>query len=149
MDNGGQGFGKAKIGKYYITVSSRTGRFNLADPSQESTSTHLEVKDINTDEKIKSINIQTDYQVVADIINPNSFPYEVLSLVKKEIKRYWISTSRKEDEEFKKFLEDNIEGFVEGQIEHTKRYHRDMEEEHRASIEELERRFPTIINIKE
>jgi hypothetical protein len=76
---------------------SRVGRFNFADPSQDSISCHIVVfNELN--EKIKSTNIHPEYEIEGDDID------EVIDNLESANERVWYSSAQGEWKEMIEFL---------------------------------------------
>lgn len=99
-----------------LTISSRTGKFNLCS-DEEQVSCHVAVFD-DKNNKIKSTNFRLDYEENPDV----AYVEDAIYLLDECFKKMWIDTSRQEKQELLQFLKDNQEEIDKG----SKKYRVEM-----------------------
>jgi len=99
----------------YLTIQSRTGRFNLCDPSEESVSTNITLWEYGNPEPIKRVNIKTEYEMEHTDFDFEDIALEVINLLEAEDKRYFISTNRQNVADMKKLIEECSDDIPQGQ----------------------------------
>lgn len=99
-----------------IRIFSRTGHYNLCNPSEETVSTNISIYE--GEEKLRSINIETDYEVYLDDFEAEDVVSVVDDLIERQIKKIWFSTSEEEWREFWGFMLANEDKITKGQIEY-------------------------------
>jgi len=99
-----------------IRISSRSGNYNFADPSEYTISTHIAIYE--GDEKIRSINIETDYEVSENDFEAEDVVSIVDDLIERQIKKVWFSTAEGEWREFWAFILVNEDQITKGQMEY-------------------------------
>jgi hypothetical protein len=92
-----------------LKANSRWGKYNLCDPSEESLSVHLDFFD---GEKSKYINLSFK----DESYNVNGFisAEEAMEMIDEWKKHIWFSSSEKENDDFKKLLDENIDEIATG-----------------------------------
>lgn len=99
-----------------LRIYSRTGNFDMMHPSDQSISTHIAIYD--GEEKVRSINIETDYEVSQDDFEAEDVISVVDDLIERQIKKIWISTSENEWREFWGFMLAHEDEITKGQMEY-------------------------------
>lgn len=100
--------------KYYLTIQSRTGHFNWANPSEEYTSTVIALKDSKTDKTFLSTSLRTEYDESESVPEVE----KAICLLEDCIKKMFIDTSRQEKEKLLALLKENQEKIDEQTILH-------------------------------
>lgn len=99
-----------------IFINSRTGNYNLCDSRDISTSTHIAIYE--GEERLRSINITTEYEVSENDFEPEEVVSFVDRLIEEQIKDVWFSTSEEEWREFWGFMLVNEDEIAKGQMEY-------------------------------
>lgn len=119
-----------------IKIDSRKGHFNLANPSQESIYTHIALHDGG--HCMRSINLNTEDLISDDDYECEFIVDEVVGLIEDWNKRTWISTARKEINEFKDFIIANKDQIIIGTMKERERKLREKQERIQKEIEAIQ-----------
>lgn len=128
----------------YIEIYSRTGKFNFLNPTEESVSMGIRVK--NEEGKIiKGCSISPEYEMQTSDFDPETIAEESAQMIEDYQKKLWMSSSREKDLEFVQWIRDNKKVLVEGQ----KKYEHDRLLKKKEKLEEELKVINEVLGVSE
>lgn len=115
----------------YLLVTSRSGKYNFCNPSEESISTAFRV--FEDDKFIKGHSITTEYEENDGIFDPN----DAADMIIDYYKHILFSTARQDGKDFAKFLRDNAEEIENGNRQYEIKKWEKRKEEAKNKLKEL------------